>query len=324
MSKTKRKQTVWPDPLVINPTSGTHTHSIILLHGRGSNASRFGLELLKARTSATGTPTPGSNSDSKTLAQHFPSAKFIFPTAKKRRSTTMKRIPINQWFDNTSLTDPSQRPELQYDGLRETSAFVHVLIEKEAALVGVQNVVVGGLSQGCAAALHVLLNYHCQNKGALAGFVGMSGWLPFAGALDPRGEEEEAAGDGEEDEDDIFGADDDEEGDFGASEDAVGRQPSTLEGLQLRAANTARDIASLPPLSAQDTPAFPRTPVFLGHGRSDEKVAVELGEQARDVLGSLGCSVRWEAYDEGHWYKVPDEIDDIVDFLETVVGIQKA
>ncbi|KAJ7798653.1 putative acyl-protein thioesterase 1,2 [Mycena olivaceomarginata] len=256
------KQLIWPEPLVVQPT-GTHTHTIILLHGRGSNAERFGL-------------------------------KFIFPTAKKRRAAMFNRTPINQWFDNGSLDEPLQKQDLQYDGLRETSAFLHALITQEARLVGVERVILGGLSQGYAAALHVLLNFQ-PDSGALLGFVGMCGWLPFAATLvEPA------------DEDDIF--------------DAEPANPvPDLVRLQLSAANTARDIASLPALDLDphQSPAFARTPVFLGHGTHDEKVAIKQGEQARDVLQRLGCQVEWKEYDEGHWYKVPEQIDDLVVWLKS-------
>ncbi|KAF4306977.1 hypothetical protein GTA08_BOTSDO05949 [Botryosphaeria dothidea] len=309
MSKTKRKQTIWPDLLVINPTA-PHTHTIILLHGRGSNAERFGLELVNAATTSAGN----------TLAELFPAAKFVFPTAKKRRSTILKRVPINQWFDNHSLEDPSECQHLQYDGLRETGAFVHGLVEREAAAVGAGRVVVGGLSQGCAAALHALLSFG-EGGEALAGFVGMSGWLPFAETLDPRGRGGPGCGDGEEEgggEDGVVFGSDGDEGEDGEGGGAVERSVCLGE-LQVRAANAARDIASLPSLSSGEVPLFPRTPIFLGHGRNDEKVSVRLGQQARDVLLSLGCQVRWEDYDEGHWYKVPEEIDDLANFLgETV------
>lgn len=300
MSKTKLKQTVWPEPLVVHPAT-THTHSIILLHGRGSNAERFGLELLATRSSAN-----------KTLADHFPSVKFIFPTAKKRRSTVLRRVPINQWFDNFSLDDPSQRQHLQYDGIKETSEFVTRLVHQEAELVGVGRVVVGGLSQGCAAALHVLLN--SGGQAPMAGFVGMSGWLPFAETLDPTAI---ARGDGDGDEDDIFGSD----GGDGHSTANQDCQDVSLHELQRTAANTARDIASLPVLSAAQEVTFASTPIFLGHGRNDEKVSVSLGGQARRVLEALGCKVSWRDYDEGHWYKVPEEIDDVVEFLQDTVKI---
>lgn len=310
MSKTKRKQTIWPEPLVIHPTTGTaHTHSILLLHGRGSNAERFGLALLAAKSSA-GT----------TLAEHFPSARWIFPTAKKRRSTVLKRVPINQWFDNFSLEDPTQRQNLQYDGIRETSEFITGLVHREVEAVGLGHVVVGGLSQGCAAALHVLLNL--DGPTPLAGFIGMSGWLPFADTLDPAA----AEGNGDEDQDErlaIFGPDggDDDVAGHDDGEDSGGRRQPLQQELQRTAANTARDIASLPPLSAAQEVVFPSTPIFLGHGRNDEKVSVNLGGQAKRVLEALGCKVTWRDYDEGHWYKVPEEIDDIVEFLRDIVKV---
>ena len=97
------------DPYVVEATC-THAHTIILLHGRGSNGSKFGSEIL-------GSPSTLQNL---TLPALFSSLKFICPTAPKRRSTVLKRIPINQWFDNYSLEDTSKREELQIDGLAET------------------------------------------------------------------------------------------------------------------------------------------------------------------------------------------------------------
>lgn len=323
MSKTKRQLNTWPEPLVVHPTATTHTHTIILLHGRGSNAERFGRALLAARS---------SSSSQKTLAEHFPSVRFIFPTAKKRRSTVLKRIPIHQWFDNFSLDDPSRRQDLQYEGLRETSAFIAGLVRHEAAALpgGAQRVIIGGLSQGCAAALHVLLNFGGGGGGGgeeeerLGGFIGMSGWLPFAETLDPSATPDENETEGEQD-NIFFGSDDGDDDDLGVKQQDDHHQEDDnppLHELQRTAANTARDIASLPPLPADQPVPFPRTPVFLGHGRHDEKVSVALGGQARRVLRALGCDrVAWRDYDEGHWYKVPEEIDDVVEFLKSI-GVQ--
>ncbi|GFG24787.1 acyl-protein thioesterase 1 [Aspergillus udagawae] len=90
----------YPSPLVIPPPrNDQHTHTIILLHGRGSNGEDFGHVFI----------------ESTDIAQRLPTTKFIFPTASRRRSTVMKRIPINQWFDNYSLKDPNTRTELQID-----------------------------------------------------------------------------------------------------------------------------------------------------------------------------------------------------------------
>ncbi|KAJ7750063.1 Alpha/Beta hydrolase protein [Mycena maculata] len=286
MSKSRMKQSVWPDPLVVEPTE-THTHSFIFLHGRGSNAERFGLELLKAQTSDGG----------RTLAAHFPAMRFIFPTAKKRRAAAFNRTPINQWFDLYSIEDPAERQHLQYDGLRETSLFVHDLINQEAQSVGISRVIIGGLSQGCAASLHVLLNFQADEP--LLGFVGMSGWLPFAEIL-----EGDALG-----EEDIFSAAEGE------------NHTSNLAAIQISASTTARDIVSLAPLASDKSPMFPQTSVFLGHGSHDQRVIPSLGVQARDVLLRLGCDVEWREYDEGHWYKVPDQIDNLVVWLKGRVNI---
>lgn len=36
----------------------------------------------------------------------------------------------------------------------------------------------------------------------------------------------------------------------------------------------------------------------------------------------FGMDVTWRAYEGfGHWYKVPDEIDDVVRFLKESVGV---
>lgn len=48
----------------------------------------------------------------------------------------------------------------------------------------------------------------------------------------------------------------------------------------------------------------------MGHGRNDESISVNPDGQARHMLEALGCKVSWKAYDEGHWYKVQEEIDD--------------
>ena len=135
-------------PLTVEPLSSQHTHTFIVLHGRGSNGERFGRELL----------------DSANLSARLPTVKFVFPTASKRRSTVLKKIPINQWFDNYSLDDPNQRTDLQVDGLMETGQFLRELIDTEANILndgagetGYRKVILGGLSQGCAAGIFTLL-----------------------------------------------------------------------------------------------------------------------------------------------------------------------
>ncbi|KAF7122111.1 hypothetical protein CNMCM5793_000066 [Aspergillus hiratsukae] len=268
----------YPAPLVIPPLKNDqHTHTIILLHGRGSNGERFGHVFI-----ATG------------IAKRLPTTKFIFPTARKRRSTVLKRIPINQWFDNYSLEDPNTRTELQIDGLQESSELLRRLVDEEAKLLsndpafgdGYSRVVIGGLSQG---------------------------W-EIAGLLQiDKGDQGESESEAEEDDDDPFARDTD-------GDDVP---------AHIQAVNHIRDILGMPPFQSEVDGSenalrvpYLETPVFLGHGSADPKVSVDLGRRMASILSDgFGMDVTWKAYEEfGHWYKVPDEIDDVLRFLEEKAG----
>ncbi|KAL4930692.1 alpha/beta hydrolase [Aspergillus undulatus] len=299
-----------------------NTHRFILLHGRGSNSERIGNVFLQSID----------------ISQRLPTVKFIFPTARKRRSTVLKRIPIHQWFDNCSLEDPNTCTELQVDGLEGTSELLRTLVHQEAETMsrrnhilenvngdgnGYRRVIVGGLSQGCVAVMFCLLGGFEGSEGGmvsrLGGFVGMNGWLPFereiARILDMENLEQEEK-DENEDEDDPFARDsDDAEGDTGLSP-------------RIQALNHMRDLLDLPPIrgvqsEGKEPVARLATPVSLGHGAADPKVSVDLGRRMVAILtAGLGMDVTWKAYEEfGHWYKVPEEIDDILKILEEKVGV---
>ncbi|CAI4213581.1 unnamed protein product [Parascedosporium putredinis] len=131
----------------------------------------------------------------------------------------------------------------------------------------------------------------------------MSGWLPLQHEI--RCILEDA--DKPPDEDDPF--------DQG---DADGDDRDTM----LEVVSHIRDSLSI---AANHTPTREstsiRTPVFLGHGAMDEKVLPSLGQEAFETLKALGFTTEWRGYqDEGHWYKIPDEIDDILDFIRVKVG----
>ncbi|KAF2499421.1 alpha/beta-hydrolase [Lophium mytilinum] len=279
-------------PLIV-PSKTTHTHTFIVLHGRGSNAHDFGPKFSSARTSS-----------GHTLQECFPGVKLVFLTAKKRRAALYNRAWINQWFDNYSLDDPTKRQEIMYDGLRESSAIIRSLIQEQAALVGANNVVLVGLSQGCAIGLHVLLSSH-DGSLPFGAFIGMSGWLPLARDI----EAETWPYDNVED-NDPFG-------------DSEGKDEDTLLKQQLRAANFARDICDIPtlPLDGHLAPSFSETPVFLGHGTKDDKVRLHMGKQAYGIFERLQVPITWKTYEFGHWWKEPEEIDDIVKFLQDKVGL---
>ncbi|EEP78477.1 predicted protein [Uncinocarpus reesii 1704] len=291
------------EPFVIPPRR-PHTHSIILLHGRGGNGRDFGVELLTTKLLSSGT-----------LTQCFPSTKFIFPTAKLRRSTQFKRIPIAQWFDLTNLGTENERRDIQHEGLRESSQFIHRLIDEEAALVGIRNVVVGGLSQGAAQALHVLMSYDDGGKGGLGGYVGMSGWLPFQKEMAELANEPSQNGDGVQPED-LFERDAD-----------ASRQQNRFDdrniALGVRAVDFSRQcVLDIEPLPPRDTPpGCLSTPIWLAHGAMDEKVRPQLGELAAQTMEKLGWDVTWMLYDDlEHWF-APYELDDMAIFLNTRAGV---
>lgn len=333
----------YPVPLTIPPLAEEHTHTLILLHGRGSNAERFGREFLASAN----------------LQPRLPTVKFVFPTARKRRSTVLKKIPINQWFDNYSLEDPGQRTDLQVEGLCETAEFLRGLIDNEASILGENGhhrVIFGGLSQGCAAAIFTLLggNEAGEKRQAPGAFVGMSGWLPFEQQLrdilrcEPRIEDEtevesdhsnaedgDSPSDQTDDEDSQDSSDDVTEDAFSDTDrdnDPFSRATTEDDGydpfsdgddapLPVQALNHVRDILDLAPLSEEQS--HRQIPVFLGHGSADPKVSVNLGREMVHLLSAgLGMDVTWKAYEGfGHWYKVPDEIDDILSFLQVKINL---
>ena len=299
-------KTIYAAPLVVTPVTA-HTHTFILLHGLGSNANRFAVKFLQSTN----------------LSSRLPTVKFIFPTARKRRSTVLNRVAINQWFDIYSLDDPEQRTDLQVEGLCQTGGFLRRLIDREAEAfddidddVRYSRIIIGGLSQGCAMGIFTFLAGVGDGGRKLGGFVGMSGWLPMRRQLEdffhPLSlNDEDNSG---IDKFDIFGRN---------SNNESGDELPPLEAI-----NHIREILDLPPLPPISSDAKPpadylQSPVFLGHGSADEKVSIKLGEEMADFLtGKLQMDVTWKVYERfGHWYKTPDEIDDIVQFLRKEVGV---
>ncbi|KAI0408361.1 phospholipase/carboxylesterase [Xylaria palmicola] len=284
-------------PYVVEPTTA-HTHTIILLHGLSSNGEKFGKELLET----------GTTGDGQTLPALLPGARFVFPTARRRRSSAFGRKRLTQWFDIARLADPSYRQEAQIQGLAESAAEIGAILRRETTRVPPARVILGGLSQGCAMSLAVLLGLEFP----LGGYIGMCGYLPFQKDLEDELSGEQEFPRGEDDADDPF-----ERSEVGA---AVPRDPA------VRALSFERDLLGMAPLSnaTRDQTAV-STPVFLGHGDADEKKPYVLGEAAARTMRAAGYSVDWRLYPGlGHWYKILEEIDDIVTFISEKAGWQLA
>ncbi|KAF2842099.1 alpha/beta-hydrolase [Patellaria atrata CBS 101060] len=261
-------KTTRPPPVVIHPTSA-HSHTFILLHGLGNIGDKFGREWLES----------GISSEGKRFTELFPGAKF--------------------WFDIYRLEDPSQPREVQLEGFAESANYIRNIIDQELDLLPPGKIILGGLSQGCAMSLMVLLSLEFP----IGGYVGMSGWLPFRSDID-----------------DIMGSGDTYDGSISfGDEDGNGGEGASTQVLRF-----VRDVLSLEEFGLGSVAAKTcvETPIFLGHGAKDEKVGCYLGEEAARTLRSLNINVTWKYYPElGHWYQIPDEIDDIVSFLHEVARI---
>ena len=254
-----------------------HTHSLVLLHGLSTDGVIFGTDFMGNALDAKGC----------TLPQAFPHVKFIFPSGAPRRCTAFGGRLMHVWFDITTITDRTIGEDKQIEGLAESTTYLCRLIREEIAVLELvgrsrEDLVFGGFSQGCAMSTWVLLNMGLK----LGGYVGMSGWLPFRRQID-----------------------------------SVVKKGTDQNARRLNAIDYMRDTVPVPYLS--HCPASERlegfaTPVFLGHGCKDVKVRTAWGEQMRDTLRILGVDVVWKGYEAlEHWYKVPDEVEDISGFLRS-------
>jgi lysophospholipase II len=276
---------LFPPRHVYFPATAAHTSTVILLHGRGSSGSELASDLAEAHTSGN-----------KTLFAHFPSTRWVFPSARRQWSDRWK-VEISEWFDLVSLEDPDSEPKKQVPGLRESVEYILRIIEEEVARLdgNSDRVVLGGFSQGMAVAMAALV---CCRK-RLGGFVGAMGWIPFASRLASlldQGEVEKAAG--------------------------FYRWSLGFTSTQQKSLRAKSETASPFEAAKQETTVSSslQTPIFLGHQVHDKWVDVRLGETARETLSRLGFQVCWKTYQDGegdgHWLKEPEQFDDIVLFLE--------
>ena len=269
---------------IVEPSS-EHTHTAIMLHGRSSNGPEFADELAE-------TAAPGQ----KPLTQRFPGWRWVFPSSQELWSTVFEET-IPAWFEAHSLTDPTEREELQMGGIRQSVAYLQSVLSREVERLGgkTEKLVIMGISQGGAIGMWTLL---CQGNldRRFGAFIGASTWLPFAANIERllgRGNGPEAA--------------------TAAADDS----PSDVFVKELMAtwSQSAASPTGTPVLS---------TPVFLGHGVDDAVVDFELGRRARQVLANVGFQVEWKEYSgaelEGHWLKPPEQIDDMAAFLARVTA----
>ncbi|QIW99609.1 hypothetical protein AMS68_005127 [Peltaster fructicola] len=264
------------DTVTIEPTA-RHTHTVIFLHGRGSNAADFATEFFH---------TPDSSTD-KTLFEKLPTVKWILPTATSRYSPVFQET-LHEWFDVRSLTDPQQLRDTQIEGLTESCARILKIIEKETETILSNKIFLGGISQGCATAIHTLM----AADRTFAGFIGVAGWLPFLAEVQAISKVEANA------RPDAF---------LSLYTDSF----DSLDGALLERATSSGN-------------GFVKTPVWLCHGTDDGVVDVRLGRELRDVLTELGTDVTWRTDDRcGHWIKVPEAMNEMEAFIRRQIALEE-
>ena len=253
-------------PHVYFPSATEHTATVILLHGRGSNGPDLASDLANTRTSA-----------GKTLFAHFPSVRWVFPSARPRWSNQYEE-EISEWFDLPSVEDPDRDGQKQLPGLQESVEYIiHRVLEPEVVKLGgnAARVVLGGISQGMAVALVTLI---CSPR-PLGGFVGAMGWMPFSGRLTTyleKGETGKAAG-------------------FFRWALEMSQEISVSFGTPVLLGHGEDDQW-----------------VGVRLGETARDILLRLGFQVswKTYRGAEGTE------GDGHWLKEPEQFDDIVRFLE--------
>lgn len=254
----------------------SHTHTVVFLHGRGSDGEEFAEELAD-------TPT----SDGTTLFAKLPHVKWVFPCSQQLWSSAFQE-DMPAWFEAHTLSDPAAKQELQVDGLRDSVGYIQEVMKREIAVLegDARRIILGGISQGGAVGLWTVL---CGGRvDDIGGFFAASTWLPFERNIRRVLK--------------LDGKINDKDG----TQNEDGKKYDGLVGEMMRPAEDGTY----------------RMRMLLGHGVDDAYVDAGLGRQARDVLEDAGYKVEWKEYSgaeqEGHWFSTPNQMDDILEFIQQV------
>lgn len=263
-----------PPPFVVespNPNQNT----LVLLHGTSSWGVPFAQELM--------------------ALVHFdvllPYTKLIFPSGTLRKTTVFGGNLTNAWFDIADFSDRTIGEEEQKEGLRESVEYLGELIKNVVDNESHDEdgkVFVGGLSQGCAMSVILLLSGELDRLEVLhkiGGFVGFSGWLPFAKQI---------------------------------AEVAAAGKDWRQKRILVR--NWLRCELGLPSLQPRDDMLVATEgdmKIFLAHGTNDTKVKLEWGEDMKKVLEIVGYSVEWKLYEGLGHVIIPEELTYMASFIRT-------
>ncbi|CZR67002.1 uncharacterized protein PAC_16901 [Phialocephala subalpina] len=270
-----------------------HTHTVIFLHGREDFGSDLAQYFFDSKAS-----------NGRSLADIFPSIRWVFPTAKMRYSAQRDfefsnssfaealkgEEIISQWFDIWSIDAPTEEEELMIPGLQESIGQILDIVKEEAKIVPMDRIILGGISQGCATAILTLLSSELE----LGGFIGLSSWLPFKEKTETIPTR------------------------FVNCDGKLSRHIKTILQMSSDTKDSDSLETSLNSLSIS-LRTVSKPPVFLAHSRDDETVPFTLGESLHEEIDRLGFDVTWKEYvDGGHWIHPVHGVDDISIFLRKV------
>ncbi|KAF8850772.1 alpha/beta-hydrolase [Acephala macrosclerotiorum] len=273
-----------------------HTHTIIFLHGREDFGSDLAQYFFDSKAS-----------DGRSLAEIFPSVRWVFPTAKMRYSAQRDfefsnssfaealkgEEIISQWFDVWDIKTPAEKEELMIPGLQESIEDILDIVRAESQTVPLDRIILGGISQGCATAILTLLSSDLQ----LGGFIGFCSWLPFKEKIEQLPTKSINR------------------------EREISRYIKTMLEISSATRNFEELETSLVSLSVSPTTVI-RPSVFLAHSRDDETVPFTMGEALKLEITRLGFDVTWKEYTNGgHWIHAEHGIDDLSTFLHRVMSI---
>ncbi|KAF7903784.1 uncharacterized protein EAF01_006833 [Botrytis porri] len=167
---------VYPDGSVIIPRKiGTyHTRSVILVHDVFDTAVGWAKEFMEARLNG------------ETIMSIFPGTNWCFPEVdypwlvQDIESDTSDPTDemVDLWTAYSETVQSEERLDI-LEALGQMMEPIQQLVDRESNLVGIQNVFIGGLSDGATAALHLFLASQGNHGGGMGGFIGMNGVLPF-------------------------------------------------------------------------------------------------------------------------------------------------
>ncbi|KAL7621426.1 hypothetical protein AAE478_008748 [Parahypoxylon ruwenzoriense] len=143
-----------------------HTHTVILLHGRGSNCYEFSQEFLASKACKCA-------DHPQSLRSLLPGIRWVFPSSP---ATELDGAIYNgsQWFDMGTISNPNDTAYIHTDGLKGSTELVLDIIAQEEKLISHEKIFLGGFGQGFVPAY---MAYFLKGK-RFTGLIGLCTWLP--------------------------------------------------------------------------------------------------------------------------------------------------